>query len=90
MLDNGKCQTLAKDLRSLLAHRDITVAGVAEVWVPTLDRAAERAEAAPSAAPNSAMDAILALYKRWEATTPRVQHVWGVQEFIRWAQEWHQ
>ena len=39
---------------------------------------------------NSAMDAILALYKQWEATTPKVQHVWGVQEFIRWAQEQHQ
>lgn len=40
-----------------------------------------------SASTNSAMDAILALYKQWEATTPKVQHVWGVQEFIRWAQE---
>ena len=45
---------------------------------------------APSASTNSAMDAILALYKRWEATTPKVQHVWGVQEFIRWAQKQHQ
>jgi hypothetical protein len=58
MLDNAKCQTLANDLRSLLAHKDITVAGVAEVWVPTLDRAAEHAEPTPSASHNTGMDAI--------------------------------
>ena len=41
MLSGSMCQTLANDLRSLLNHKDITVAGVAQVWVPTLDRAAE-------------------------------------------------
>ena len=56
-----------------------------------LERIASKLEEAAHSAPhNSAMDAILALYKRWEATTPKVQHVWGVQEFIRWAQEQHQ
>jgi len=41
MLGNSKCQTLANDLRRLRFHKDITVAGVAQVWVPVLDEAAK-------------------------------------------------
>lgn len=38
-------------------------------------------------ATTNTVDAIRALYKQWDATTPKIQHVWGVQEFIAWAEK---
>lgn len=33
------------------------------------------------------VEVLLSLYKRWEETTPKIQHLWGAQEFIRWVRE---
>jgi hypothetical protein len=33
------------------------------------------------------IDALLVLYERWKDTIPKVQHVWGAQEFIQWMKE---
>jgi hypothetical protein len=56
MLSNALCQALANDLRSFFGHKDRSVAATAEVWVPTLDRAAQQAEVRPNDAQRARSD----------------------------------
>lgn len=34
-----------------------------------------------------ANEALVALIDKWKATIPNVQHVWGVDAFLKWANE---
>lgn len=42
---------------------------------------------ADSTPTSSDIDTVNTLVEQWKRTVPKVQHVWGVEEFLKWAQQ---